>query len=306
MKNHLLSDRTSNDINKQVERIMRGLGNPEPPLSLRHVRELLELDREYYSASDDGVLRETFSRMKVASKQVIKRPTLIIDAIRKLDLKALYIPDQKRILIDQDLPKLKHRWNEAHEIAHEIIPWHGDMMLGDDDHTLSRACHEQIENEANYGAGRLLFLGDVFIEDANDTNPCFSEVITLKDHYKNTITSTLWRYIECAHPETAMFAMVTDHPHHPKPDFDPTCPCRYFIRSPKFLKEFSTANEISIFSQIAAYCSYRKGGLIGEGSFIIQNDNGDSFLFTCETFFNRYDALTIGSCVELSSSAFAV
>jgi len=304
MRNKLLSDRTSNDINKQVERIMRGLGNPKPPLDLRQVRELLKLDLEYYSASDDDILRETFSRMKVASKQVIKRPTLIIDAIRKLDLKALYIPDQKRILIDQELPKLKHRWNEAHEISHEIIPWHGDMMQGDNEQTLSRLCHDQIENEANYGAGRLLFLGDIFAEEANDTPPCFRGIIGLRDRYKNTITSTLWRYIECMSPEKAMFAMITDHPHIPKNDFNPMQPCRHFIRSAKFAKEFNTANEILIYGQISNYCSYQKRGLIGEGELLIKNDNGDEFLFSCETFFNTYDALTIGHCIGEHNSTF--
>jgi hypothetical protein len=44
---------------------------------------------------------------------------------------ALYLPNRKRILLDNDLPPLKHRWNDAHEIGHDIIPWHAGMMLGD-------------------------------------------------------------------------------------------------------------------------------------------------------------------------------
>jgi hypothetical protein len=30
--------------------------------------------------------------------------------------KAFYLPDRKRVLIDSSQPKLKWRWNEAHEI----------------------------------------------------------------------------------------------------------------------------------------------------------------------------------------------
>jgi hypothetical protein len=134
-----LSTRTAADIEKQVQKILRGLGNPEPPLDLRVVRELLRLDRVYYSVSDDGALRETVSRMKVAGTQILERPTLLLDAVRKLSLRALYLPDRKRILLDSSLPALKHRWNEAHEIGHDVIPWHAGMMLGDNEFTLTLA-----------------------------------------------------------------------------------------------------------------------------------------------------------------------
>ena len=104
MKNVSLGHRTIADIDGQVAKVLRGLGNPEPPVDLRLVRELLKLDRGYYSTTDDSLLRETFSRIRVAGLQVLKRPTILRDAVRTLSLKALYLPDQKRILLDQDLP----------------------------------------------------------------------------------------------------------------------------------------------------------------------------------------------------------
>ena len=157
MRNLLLRVHTAKDIDAQIEKIFRGLGSPSPPLSLDDVRALLKLDRQYYSSHDDNALREVASKIFVATKQIITRPTILLDAIRKADLKALYIPDQKRILLDKDLPILKHRWNEAHEIGHSVIPWHKATWRGDDKNTLSEACAEHTENEANYAAGRLLF-----------------------------------------------------------------------------------------------------------------------------------------------------
>ena len=65
MKNVSLKDRTIADIDGQVDKVLRGLGNPEPPIDLRVLRDLLKLDRGYYSTTDDSLLRETFSRMKV-------------------------------------------------------------------------------------------------------------------------------------------------------------------------------------------------------------------------------------------------
>lgn len=47
MKNVSLGHRTVADINGQVAKVLRGLGDPEPPVDLRLVRELLKLDRGY-------------------------------------------------------------------------------------------------------------------------------------------------------------------------------------------------------------------------------------------------------------------
>lgn len=196
MKNIYLRDRTAQDINEFVAKVLRDLGNPAPPLHLDHVRELLRLDRQYYSSTEDGALREVAHRMTIAGKQVLARPALLVDAIKKFDLRALFIPDGKRILIDRELPEPKQRWSEAHEVGHSLVPWHTDTMLGDNKKTLTPACHEQIENEANFAAGQLLFLQQAFVRDARDTEVGIDAVRALKKRYGNTITTTLWRYVE--------------------------------------------------------------------------------------------------------------
>ena len=86
MKNVSLGARTAADINGQVAKILRGLGNPEPPIDLRVVRDLLKLDRGYYSMTDDTLLRETLSRLKVAGQQVLLRPTILKDVVRSLSV----------------------------------------------------------------------------------------------------------------------------------------------------------------------------------------------------------------------------
>ena len=118
LPNRFLSERTAADIDARVSKILRDLDDPAPPLRLEIVRELLRLDRAYYSSSNTGVLLETVHRLKVAGKQVINRPWLLWDVVKKLDLKAIWVPDRKRILIDSELSKAKQRWGEAHEIGH--------------------------------------------------------------------------------------------------------------------------------------------------------------------------------------------
>ncbi|MBF0333004.1 MAG: ImmA/IrrE family metallo-endopeptidase [Alphaproteobacteria bacterium] len=303
MRNIIISNRTARDIDEQVAKVLKGLGDPEPPLDLRLVRELLRLDKQYYSSSASGPLAEKISRLKVAGKQVIERPTLLFEAIRKLDLKALYLPDRKRILLDKNLPALKHRWNEAHEIGHSIIEWHADSMLGDDQHTLRPECQERVEAEANYAAGQMLFLQERFSSDARDVTPSIASVLSLKERFGNTITTTMWRFIERSN-ELPMVGMISGHPSPAcrKPDFNPLAPCRYLIRSPAFAARFSSLEELPLFQAISSYCSAQRRGYLGKSQIVLTDDNGDRHLFNFETFFNTYEALTLGvyRCVDKS------
>ena len=277
---------------------------PIPPLDLDDVRELLELDRAFYTADDPGMMREVVSRIRVGAAQIIHRPTLLIDAIQKASLKALYLPDRKRILLDGDLPEKKHRWNEAHEIGHSLIPWHHDVMLGDDEHTLSVDCHEQIEAEANFAAGRLLFLRERFVNEALAKEPSIKAVQQLNKIFKNTLSTTLYRLVECADIECPLVGLITAHPY----DMwgDPSRACRHFIRSPAFARRFGKISEAELLRNIASYCGAQRGGPLGEAEIVLTDDNGLEHYFFFETFFNGYDALTLGKYLHPKHYVVAV
>jgi hypothetical protein len=307
-KNVLLLHATRVDIDDRVERVLRGLGNPEPPLRLEDVRELLKLDFGYYTAKDPGLAHEAISRIRVATIQVFKRPTLILDAIRKFSLKALYLPDRKRILLDGDEPKLKHRWNEAHEVGHSLLPWHEEMMHGDNEHTLSRACMEQIEAEANFAAGRLLFLRDRFVEEARSSEPTLETIKQLRQRFGNTLASTLWRFVESVGDEQPVVGLMSCHPHPSREpvDYDPARPCKHFIQSAAFQARFGRLSEVEIFEAVRAYCGRQRGGILGQSELILTDDNGDGHRFAFETFYNGYDALTLGVYLSEKTTQVAV
>ncbi len=295
-RNRVLSEKTAKDIDERVERVLRGLGHPEPPLRLEEVRELLKLDREFYTADDPGVLREAISRIRVAGTQVYKRPTLLIEAIRKASLQALYLPDRRRIFLDSSLPKLKHRWNEGHEIGHSLIPWHQEIMLGDNALTLTPDCQEEVEAEANFAAGRLLFLRERFTEEARSLEPSIEAIQALKGIFGNTLSTTLYRVVESFGADRPLVGMISRHPHPTRrgKDFDPASPCRHFIRSPAFRRHFGNSSEAQLFQNVSGYCGAQSGGPLGEDELVLIDDNGDRHRFHFETFFNRYDALTLG------------
>jgi Zn-dependent peptidase ImmA (M78 family) len=300
-KNIQVKGRTAHDIDERIGRVLRGLGQPEPPLRLDDVRELLKLDRQFYSADDPSMLHEVVSRIRVATIQVAHRPMLLLEAIKKWSLQALYIPDRRRILLDGSLPEKKHRWSEAHEIAHSLIPWHDDVMHGDNRHTLLPHCQAQIEAEANYAAGRLLFLRDRFAEEARDLPPTIETVQSLNGTFGNTISSTLWRFVETVGAARPMVAMISGHPHVSRraDDFHPSKPCRHCIQSPAFQSHFSQVSEQMLFQAAVSYCNAKNGGPLGSTEISLRDDNGDDHVFVFETFFIRYRPPGVGEALTL-------
>lgn len=286
------------DINTQVEKILRGLGNPEPPLRIEDVLELLRLDRQYYSSSNDSVLREVVSKVWIGAQQVLQRPSLILDVVRKAKLSALWIPDRKRILIDEDLPKIKHRWASGHEVIHSVTEWHKPFLFGDSKKELNPGCHETLEAEANFGTGQLLFLRGRFLAEASDLAMNMDNVKSLAKRFGNTITCTLWRYVEQMGEELPMAGLVTCHPQHLPEDHNPAAPCKYFVVSPAFHRRFGSITERQMFDALSSYCSYRERGPLGSEEICLVDDNGEHHIFYFETFSNSYEVLTLAHHVR--------
>jgi len=296
MASEYVGELETKDINAQVDRILRELGNPEPPISLIQVRELLRLDLKYYSATDTGHLQEIIHRLMVGGKQILARPSLVIDAIKKAKLSALWVPDTKRILIDNDVPKPKHRWIEGHEISHSIIPWHEDFLFGDNKTTLSPICDAIVEAEANYGSGRLLFLADKFGEEARDVEFSFNSIKRLAKRYKNTITSTLWRIVEEREPERAVFGLISTHPHHRNIGKNENGDIQYFIRSSRFSKQFSNIKPGDAYALLERHAKRNRKGPVVDAQDALIDVDGETYEFRIESFSNSYALLTYGVC----------
>ena len=94
--------------------------------------ELLKLDRQYYSTQDDSALREFFSKAVIAGKQIARRPMLLLGRSKKSGIsKHSMCLIANAFLTDQSQPRLKWRWNEAHEAIHSVTEWHQMLLHGD-------------------------------------------------------------------------------------------------------------------------------------------------------------------------------
>lgn len=287
MKNRFVDDGTRAEIDQIVDRLHGDLRIRDDHVVLAEIRDLLKLDLQFYSSSDPSLLDHVIHKIKLGGKQILRRPTLLLDVVRKFDLTALFIPDRKRILLDSDTPDLKKRWNESHEIAHSVLPWHQEYLLGDTKETLSPSCHEQIEAEANYASGRLLYPNAALMGMARSGRPSLKLVRTIASHFKNTITSALWRYVELSDLPCA--AIIGDHPQFATDDLAAT----HFVRSPTFANRFSGVPEGSVLAAIRGYCRHSNRGPLGEGEIVLTDDHGAEHIFVAESFGNTHQVLTL-------------
>ena len=82
MKEHV-GTKEQRDIEILVAKILKDVGQAEPPLDLNVVREVLRLDLKYYSSTDVGPLQEFAHRIKVAGKQLVANPSLMLEVIKR-------------------------------------------------------------------------------------------------------------------------------------------------------------------------------------------------------------------------------
>lgn len=292
----LVGRQEANDIKKVIRRLLAEIGAAEPPIDLVIVRRALELDLDYFTQEDVSAFSTFFHRIKVAGKQLVDRPSLALDAIRAANLAALWIPDSKSILIDRGVHRLKHRWMEAHEIAHSLIPWHRETLFGDDQITLNPGCHAIIEAEANFGAKELIFLGDRFGEEARCHELNWGSIKKLAGVYGNTITTTFWRMVEDVRPDHASVGLIGAHPHFPEiGKVEGGGAFKHYIRSEKFASRFSRQKPEALYRSIASYTRRQKSGPIGEAEIVLLDDNGGRYRFFFSTFSNTLAALTFGT-----------
>jgi hypothetical protein len=295
----LVGPKEQRDIDSLVAKILRDLGNPEPPLRLELVRELLSLDLKYYSSTDVSPLAEYAHRIKVAGKQLVARPSLILDVLKKAKLSGLWLPDNRRIFIDEEIPSAKHRWIEAHETTHSFIPWHKDFLLGDDEETLDPTCHAIIEAEANFGAGRLLFFGERFHSEARDCAATFESIKLLKSRYGNTLTSTFWRFVEDRDPNIATFGLISQHPNHPDIGQGANGKAvRHFVTSAAFRNRFPRVSAADVYEVVRRNSSWKRRGPVVSGIDSLLDIAGRPAKFALDGFCNSYEVLTYGYCVE--------
>lgn len=272
------------DIDKRVANVLRDAGFREPPVDIQRVLQTLKLDREFYDLEDPGLLRQLRHRMLIGTK-------LLADYIEKIRLQALLLFDDKRVLLDRDLPELKHDWATAHEVGHELIPWHRHYCRGDTLQTLDPLWHEKLEAEANYAASALLFCGEVFATEAKNRPPSWETIRSLSTRYRKNLLPTARRYVEHG-AAIPMILLVTTAPWDTTP-VDQDGRIRHFIASPAFKARFPCPKLEKLRKLVDENAQQRRGGPVAGFLGRLVDHHGEHHDFHAEGFYNSYYIMTL-------------
>lgn len=292
MKSIRVSAAEAAEIEKRVDRLLKDVGRPAPPISLSILQKRLSIDVSYYSLESPTMLEGFAHKMRVAGK-VLSEPLELVKAVRQMDLKALLVGEKKKILIDDDQHDLKKRWAEAHETTHSLLEWHNDFMYGDHQFTLSPVAEEMIEAEANYGAGLILY-PKYFYDDFVAGKPLSIELArSLSEKTKNSITSAGWRLAE--HATTPAFFMVSAIPREVAKGVYVDA-VKHLVVSAPFERRFSRTQPSELFALLKSKAAPRKAGPLGNFTLQIADDDGFKHEFVFSAFGNGFACLTLGVC----------
>jgi hypothetical protein len=160
---------------------------------------------------------------------------------------------------------------------------------------LDPGCRAILETEANYGAGRLLFLQDRFASEARDLPLSFEAIRQMAKRYGNSIVSTFWRAVEDRDPAWPVFGLISVHPRHPEiGSHDGTEPWRYFIRSAAFGSRFSHVTAQNVFDMVVRHAGASRRGPILHALEALHDARGAPWEFEIESFSNSHQLLTLG------------
>jgi hypothetical protein len=272
------------EIRKAAARILREAGIKAPPVRVEDLLEHLKVHREFYSLEDPTLLQRLQHKVRVQGQ-------LLIKVVKKVNLAAVWLPDESRILVDHSLPEPKQEWASFHDVTHSVLEWHRSFFLGETAQTLDPDFQEMLEAEANFGASELMFCGRLFTRDALDTAPEWASVEALKKRYGKSWVTTLRRYVE--HGHDVPMAMIVSTPWWKAKPEDQTTRCRHFVPSPRFAAEFDLSVAGALLGEIDKNTNLRSGGRVGDFQLCLLDTNGQPHEFKAETFFNRYYLLTL-------------
>lgn len=276
---------TRREIDRAAATLLRDAGITAPPVRIERVLATLALHRDFYDLENPTFLQRAVHRVRVGADQL--RGLLR----RRVKLAGVWLPDDKRILIDHGLPPPKQDWASFHEAVHGCLVWHREYFLGDTAQTLEPSFQEKLEAEANYGASALRFLGSRFTDEARDTLPAWKEIESLRKRYGTSLQSTARRFVEFGPDLSMLFVVSTpwwnevpaDQPHR----------CRHVLPSPRFTREFQPAEFDTLLDAVTSSTRLVRGGPAGEFETCLLDLNGDPHEFAGSHFYNRHDILSI-------------
>lgn len=149
-----------------------------------------------------------------------------------------YLYDERVVFVDSDQPEGRGFWTDAHETAHAMCDWHGQVLRLDNEDTLFKQMHDAIEAEANFGAGHLIFQGGRFHRRALRDQISMRTPIGLAASYGASRHATLHYYVE-EHPYAVGLLVAGIYPYA-----DSTIPIWKSVESESFVARYGRLSSL--------------------------------------------------------------
>ena len=143
--------------------------------------------------------------------------------------------DERTIFVEEEQSGARRRFTEAHELMHALCPWHEAVLREDGSDELFRIAVDQIEAEANLGAGMLLFQGRHFADRVASERPSISAALTLAREYGTSRHAALHHLVR-THPAALAMLVVGRLPRR-----DGSLPVWRSVESCRYRKRFDRA-----------------------------------------------------------------
>ncbi len=194
-------------------------------------------------------------------------------------------------LVDLNQPEPRARLTKAHEIGHQVIPWHQTAFQLDDEERLLGQTHDQLEREAYLAGGNLIFQGGHFWRRALDYQVSMGTPVALAGEYGASLHATI-RYYVLHHPDPVAVLVAGRYLKS-----NGSVPVWESVDSPSFLARFGmlagrmagqmmiTGGDGQVLGDIATKAM--SGAEIAAKDVIIPDINGERCLFAAEAFYNH-------------------
>lgn len=113
--------------------------------------------------------------------------------------------DTRGVYLQPDLWWTRKRFVQAHEIGHEMLPWHRDLYAFlDDKNRIRPDVNDRYERQANQSAIEILAQGDALRKEADDSPITFDLLDRLGGRYEISAQATARRVVEESKQEVAL------------------------------------------------------------------------------------------------------
>ena len=196
---------------------------------------------------------------------------------------------EKTIFVDFSQGEERANFTEAHETAHQMIPWHEDAFILDHEDTLFRDVKQGLEEEANYGATALIFQNGRFHRKALEHERSISTPILLAPEYRASRHVTIRHYVEM-HPDPLALLITGRYP------INGCLPIWHAVESDSFRMQFGPlgrlfpAQRLDHPPSLLEIAEEAMGSTLKPPSCTVRvtDRRGTQRQFMAESFFNQY------------------